>query len=68
MRVTAPSSFLGLLSNWLAANVAMAVALAEKHDHYRFRTGTEEHYPPAQAVADYPDALRWLWRGYELPR
>ena len=50
--------------NWLAANVALAAALAEKRYHYRFRSGEGEHYPPAQAVADYPDALRWLWRGY----
>jgi len=54
--------------NWLAANVAMAAALAEQHYHYRFRSGEGEHYPPAQAVADYPDALRWLWRGYALPK
>jgi len=36
--------------------------------HYRFRSGEGEHYPPVQAVADYPDTLRWLWRGYTLPQ
>ena len=35
--------------------------------HYRFRPGTDQHYPPKAAIADFPDALRWLWRGYTLP-
>ena len=25
------------------------------------------HFPPAAAAADFPDALRWLWRGYRPP-
>jgi len=53
--------------NWLAANQAMAEALAERHYHYRFMSGQGGHYPPLQAVNDYPAALRWLWRGYTLP-
>jgi len=31
---------------------------------YRYRPGSGAHYPPEQAIADFPDALRWLWRGY----
>ncbi len=50
--------------NWLEANDAMARALAEKHYRYRYLRGEGEHYPPAQAVADYPTALRWLWQDY----
>jgi len=54
--------------NWFEANQAMAAALAAQHYPYRFRSGQGQHYPPAQAVADYPDALRWLWGGYSLPK
>jgi enterochelin esterase family protein len=32
--------------------------------HYRYRPGEDVHYPPSAAAADFPDALRWLWRGY----
>jgi enterochelin esterase family protein len=33
--------------------------------HYRYRPGEDVHYPPAAAAADFPDALRWLWRNYK---
>jgi enterochelin esterase family protein len=49
---------------WLDANTAMAGALAEKGYAYRFRPGEGAHFPPVQAQADFPNALRWLWRGY----
>ena len=49
--------------DWFAANRAMAAALEETNYQYRFMTGSGGHYPPLQAVADYPDALRWLWSG-----
>lgn len=32
--------------------------------HYRYRPGQDAHYPPQAATADFPEALRWLWRGY----
>lgn len=50
--------------NWFEANDEMARALAEKQYRYRYLRGEGEHYPPAQAVADYPTALRWLWQDY----
>jgi hypothetical protein len=53
--------------DWLLANDNMAEALSEMGYHYRYMRGTGAHYPPVQAQADYPDALRWLWRGYTLP-
>jgi enterochelin esterase family protein len=53
--------------NWLEANTAMAAAFAAQGYVYRYRTGTGEHFPPLQALADYPGALRWLWHGYRLP-
>jgi hypothetical protein len=51
--------------SWFEANQAMAAALEARG--YRYRRGKGAHYPPLQAVADYPDALRWLWAGYRLP-
>jgi enterochelin esterase-like enzyme len=36
--------------------------------HYRYRPGEDVHYPPSAAAADFPDALRWLWRGYQAGR
>ncbi|HVJ20986.1 MAG TPA: hypothetical protein VM686_36500, partial [Polyangiaceae bacterium] len=46
------------------ANNEAAENLASMNYHYRYRPGEDVHYPPAAAAADYPDALRWLWRGY----
>ena len=54
--------------SWLQGNTALVTALRARGYAYRFRAGTGEHWPPLQALADYPDALRWLWRGYVLPR
>jgi enterochelin esterase-like enzyme len=33
--------------------------------HYRYRPGMDVHFPPHAALADFADALRWLWRGYK---
>ncbi len=55
------------LGGWFDANNDAAAALEAKGYHYRYRTGSGMHYPPTQAVADYPEALRWMWRGYTLP-
>jgi enterochelin esterase family protein len=52
--------------SWFEANADMAHALSEKGYPCRYRPGTGGHYPPIQAVADYADALRWLWQGYRL--
>lgn len=52
--------------SWLEANRALATALAERGHAYRFRPGAGAHFPPVQAQADYPNALRWLWRGFHL--
>lgn len=49
------------------ANQSVVAALAAKGYHYRYIEGSGMHYPPIHAVADYPAALRWLWRGYSLP-
>ncbi len=52
---------------WFDANRAMAAALSAMGYRYRFRRGQGAHYPPLQSIADYPDALRWLWADFRLP-
>jgi hypothetical protein len=47
------------------ANNQAAKNLAMMGYHYRYRPGEDVHYPPSAAAADYPNALRWLWRGYK---
>jgi enterochelin esterase family protein len=47
------------------ANNQLAENLATMGYHYRYRPGQDVHYPPSAAAADFPDALRWLWRGYK---
>jgi enterochelin esterase family protein len=32
--------------------------------HFRYGSSEDVHAPPSAAASDYPDALRWLWRGY----
>jgi enterochelin esterase family protein len=48
-------------------NESVVASLVAKGYHYRYITGSGNHYPPIHAVHDYPEALRWLWRGYTLP-
>jgi enterochelin esterase-like enzyme len=48
--------------SWLSANDAMAEALAERRYAFRYRRGTGGHFPPRQAIADFPAALRWLFK------
>ncbi len=31
----------------------------------RYRPSESQHFPPRAAIADFPSAMRWLWRGYE---
>jgi len=55
------------LGGWFAANNQAAMDFAQMGYHYRYRPGTDVHFPPAAAAADFPDALRWLWRAYQTP-
>jgi enterochelin esterase-like enzyme len=54
--------------NWLAANEAMAKALAAKGYAWRyvFAKGAE-HVDFAAIEQTLPDDLRWLWQGYASP-
>jgi hypothetical protein len=50
---------------YYAANMMAASILQGLGYHNRFRTTTDVHYPPRAAMQDFPDAMRWLWRGYK---
>ena len=54
------------LGGFKAANDKAAMIFAQLKYHYRYRPGQDQHYPPKAAMADFPDALRWLWRGYKI--
>jgi enterochelin esterase-like enzyme len=54
-------------TTWFAANNSMAQSLEEAGYPYRYMKSTTEHGPTMWHTADFPDALRWLWKGYTLP-
>jgi enterochelin esterase-like enzyme len=56
------------LGGWYASNNQAAMIFKERGYHYRYRPAETNHYPPVAAAADLPDALRWLWRGYQAGR
>lgn len=53
--------------SWFDQNNTAAKDLMQMGYHYRYRPGTGMHFPPDEAAQDFPDALRWLWRGYHAP-
>jgi enterochelin esterase-like enzyme len=53
------------LGGFKAANDKAAMILQQLGYHERYRPGEDMHYPPKAAMADFADALRWLWRGYK---
>jgi hypothetical protein len=53
---------------WFTANNDMAMALQTAGYPYRYMRGMGTHNPQPWDTYDYPDALRWLWRGYTLPQ
>ena len=48
-------------------NAAMILQTMSPTVHDRYMQTMDVHYPPHAAMADFPNALRWLWRGYKLP-
>ncbi|HEY0714124.1 MAG TPA: esterase family protein, partial [Polyangia bacterium] len=54
------------LGGWYQSNNQAAMNFKQMGYHHRYRPGEDVHYPPAAAAADFPDALRWLWRAYKL--
>jgi enterochelin esterase family protein len=55
-------------NGYLEANNEAAEILQQLGYHDRYRPGEDNHYPPKAAIADFPAALRWLWRGYKTPQ
>jgi enterochelin esterase-like enzyme len=53
------------LGGFRAANDQAAKDFMMLGYHYRYRPGTDVHFPPHAALADFADALRWAWRGYK---
>lgn len=52
--------------SWLEANQKMAKAFEQKKYAYRFVHGVGDHsFDHARHL--FPDAMRWMMRGYELP-
>jgi enterochelin esterase family protein len=47
--------------DWQAGNRALDAALTSAGYAHRSTIGTGAHWPPTQAIADLPAALRWLW-------
>jgi gluconolactonase len=53
--------------SWFNANNTIAANLDTAGYVYRYMKSTTTHDPKPWATADFPDAMRWLWRGYTLP-
>ena len=54
------------MHDWVAANQAMAAALAAKTYHYRFLYALDAGHVDGRVLRQtLPDTLRWLWRGYQ---
>jgi enterochelin esterase-like enzyme len=71
LRVTLQSGTMDLdnqFGNWMEANTAMAASFEEAGYPYRFMKSTTAHGPTKWHIVDFPDAMRWLWKGYTLPQ
>ena len=57
------------LGGFRAANdsAAMILQMMGPPYHDRYMQTMDVHYPPHAAMADFPNALRWVWRGYHTP-
>lgn len=56
-----------MAGSWPLGNIALANALKSRGYDFHFRFGTAMH-SHAQAGHDLPEALEWLWRGYDPSR
>jgi enterochelin esterase-like enzyme len=55
------------MHDWVAANEAMAAALAAKTYHYRYVYALEADHVDSRVLRQtLPDTLRWLWHGYPV--
>ena len=54
-------------TTWFKVNNEMADSLAKAMYPYRFMKSSTQHGPTQWHFNDFPDGLRWLWKGYTLP-
>ncbi len=52
---------------WFNANNLMAMSFMTAGYPYRYMKSTTSHDPRPFSTYDFPEAMRWLWRGYTLP-
>lgn len=48
-------------------SAAMILQMMGPPYHDRYMQTMDVHYPPHAAMADFPNAMRWAWRGYKTP-
>jgi enterochelin esterase-like enzyme len=54
------------LHNWLIANIRMANVLKDKGYHYQLIYAKDAgHTDPRTIAQTYPQALEWVWQGYQ---
>lgn len=71
LRVTLLSGTMDLdnqFGNWFEANSGMATSFAAAGYPYRFMKSTTQHGPTKWHIVDFPAAMRWMWKGYTLPK
>lgn len=54
-------------TTWFKVNNEMADSFTKAMYPYRFMKSTTQHGPTMWHFNDFPDGLRWLWKGYTLP-
>lgn len=54
-------------TTWFKVNNEMADSLTKAMYPYRFMKSSTQHGPTQWHFNDFPDGLRWLWKGYTLP-
>ena len=70
LRVTLQSGTMDLdnqFGNWFDANTEMAMSFDAAGYPYRFMKSTSQHGPTKWHIVDFPEAMRWMWKGYTLP-
>jgi enterochelin esterase family protein len=54
-------------TTWFKVNNEMADSFTKAMYPYRFMKSSTQHGPTMWHFNDFPDGLRWLWKGYTLP-
>lgn len=54
-------------TSWFTVNNEMAATFTTAGYPYRYMKSSTQHGPTQWHFNDFPEGLRWLWRGYTLP-